>query len=185
MTLGDAAVAVDERAMAFGYAQRRSWIFWAWWYGVVLAITGAAEAGLSILLGQDPSPGMYMALLGAPLSVFGWLLTLGLRFSKKLPKPAKDVSRVEQAIRLNPGVVRFLVAAAVLVGAAMVLLTPNGRSPEALPCTALVVTAILSVTAGSARSGWLMKNSGELYSRWLERRQPRSPGGSEVSVREA
>lgn len=155
MTLGDAtAVAADERALELGYAQRRSWIFWAWWYGMAVAITGAADASLSGLVGQDTSRGGEMVLLGAPLSALGWLLTLGIRFSKKLPKPAKDVPRVEQGIRINPGVVRFLVIATVLIAAAMIFLTPRGTSSETLPYTGLVAAAILSLAAGMARSGW-------------------------------
>ncbi|MGX5717171.1 hypothetical protein [Arthrobacter sp. MAHUQ-56] len=171
MTLGDAtAVATDERALELGYAQRRSWIFWAWWYGVALAITGAADAILSGLVGQDTSRGVGMVLLGAPISAVGWLLTIGVRFSKKLPKPARDVPRVEQGIRINPGVVRVLVIATVLIAAAIVFLTPRGTSPETLPYTGLVATAILSLAAGMARSGWLFRNSNQLYARWLERR---------------
>lgn len=174
MTLGDAtAVAAEERALELGYAQRRSWIFWAWWYGVALAITGAGDAIFSGLVGQDTSRGVGMVLLGAPISALGWLLTLGARFSKKLPKPAKDVPRVEQGIRINPGVVKFLVIATVMVAAAMVVLTPRGTSPATLPYTGLVAAAILSLAAGMARSGWLFRNSSQLYRRWLERRQRR------------
>lgn len=174
MTLGDAtAVAADARALELGYAQRRSWIFWAWWYGVALAITGAADAILSGLVGPDTSRGVEMILLGAPLSVLGWLLTIGVRFSKKLPKPAKDVPRVERGIRINPGVVNSLVIATVLIAAAMVFLTPRGTSPETLPYTGLVSAAILSLAAGMAGSGRLFRNSSQLYRRWLERRQSR------------
>lgn len=172
MTLGETTVVpADERALAFGYGQRRSWVFWAWWYGMVLAITGLADAALSLLVGQDPSRGIWMILLGAAVSVLGWLVTLGLRFSKKPPKPASDVPRVEQALRINPWVVKGQVGVAVLVGVALVFLTPNGRSPEVLPYVSFVVVAILSLAAGTARSAWLMRHSAELYQDWLERRQ--------------
>lgn len=172
MTLGDAAtVDADQRARAFGYGQRRSWIFWAWWYGVVMAITGSADAGFSALFGQDAERGIFMVVLGASASALGWLLTLGVRFSRKLPKPSGDIPRVEQAIRINSGVVKFLLVATVLIVAALVLLTPKGASPETLPVTALIAASILSLTGGIAYSGWLMKNSGELYAQRLARRR--------------
>ncbi|WP_045730423.1 hypothetical protein [Pseudarthrobacter chlorophenolicus] len=171
MTLGDAtAMAADERALELGHAQRRSWIFWAWFYGAALAITGAVDAMLSGLVGQDTSRGRETIFLGAPISAAGWLLTIGVRFSTKLPKPAKDLPRLEQGIRLTPGLVKVLVIAAVLIAAAMIFLTPRGTSLETLPYTGLLATAILSVAAGLARSGWLFRNSRQLYLRWLERR---------------
>ncbi|WP_146069263.1 hypothetical protein [Arthrobacter sp. ZGTC412] len=173
MTLGDTAAtmaATDPRAQAFGYAQRRSWVFVAWWYGATLAIPGAVDAGLSGLLGQDPERGIFMMIFGAVGSALGWLLTLGVRFSRKLPKPASDIPRVEQSIRINPSVIRFSVIGAVLIAAGLVLFTPNGRSPQVLPIVGLIAAAQLSIAAGVAYSGWLLKNSAELYSRWLERR---------------
>jgi hypothetical protein len=171
MTLGDAAVvAMDPRAQAFGYAQRRVWIFFAWGYGAIIAIAGAVYAALSALVGQDPETGTIMFLLGAGLSVLGWLVTLGVRFSRKTPKPASDIPRVEQGIRINPKVIKFSVAGAIVIAAALTLFTPNGRSPEVLPITGLIAAAQLSITGGVAYSGWLLKNSGELYARWLERR---------------
>ncbi|MDQ0664284.1 hypothetical protein QFZ35_002782 [Arthrobacter ulcerisalmonis] len=171
MTLGDAtAVAIDPRALAFGYAQRRSWVFFAWWYGAVIALPGAVDAGLSGLLGQEPDRGIFMMILGTAISVVGWLVTLGVRFSRKPPKPASDIPRVEQAIRINPHVIKFSVIGAAVIAASLVLLTPNGRSPELLPIIGLIAAAQLAITGGIGYSGWLMKNSGELYAQRLERR---------------
>lgn len=171
MTLGEAtAEHTDEKALAFGYAQRRSWIFWAWWYGAVLAATGLVDAALLAIFGQDPERGITMVAIGAAVSVVGWLVTLGARFSGKQPKPAADLPRVEQGIRINPGVVRFLLVAAVLIPAALALFTPNGASPETTPILGFIGTCILGLAAGMARSGWLMRNSLEIYRRWLNRR---------------
>jgi hypothetical protein len=44
---------VTPQEMAFGFGQRRSWVFSAWWYPAVLAISGLAYVGLSLMLGQD------------------------------------------------------------------------------------------------------------------------------------
>ncbi|WP_458781874.1 hypothetical protein [Arthrobacter sp. D3-16] len=168
MTLGDAEVATDPRAPAFGYAQRRTWVFFAWWYGAVIAIPGTVDAALS---GQDPERGIVTMALGAAISALGWLVTLGVRFTRKPPKPASDIPRVEQAIRINPRVVKFAVIGSFVIAAGLLLLTPNGRSPDTIPITGVVAAAQLSIAGGVAYSGWLLKNSGELYSRWLERRK--------------
>lgn len=171
MTLGDTTVEdIDLRARAFGYGQRRSWVFWAWWYGMTLAITGWVDAGLSGLLGQNMDRGIFIVVLGGIISAVGWLLTLGVRFSKKPPKPASDIPRVEQGIRIAPMVVKFSLIATVLILAALTLLTPRGLSLEVLPITGLVAASLLSITGGMGYTGWLMKNSGKLYERWLERR---------------
>ena len=120
MTSGDAAVleGTDPRARAFGYAQRRIWVFWAWWYGAVHFITGAADGTLSAILGQDPERGIFMMVLGT----------------------------------------------------ALITLTPNGRSPGSLPIVGLVTALLTSITGGMAYSASVLRNSGELYARWLERR---------------
>ena len=135
----------------------------------MIAIPGAVDAGLSGFLGQDPERGVITMALGAAVSALGWLVTLGVRFSAKPPKPASDIPRVEQAIRINPTVIKVSVIGAVLIAAGLILLTPNGRSPEVLPIVGLIAAAQLSIAAGVAYSGWLLKNSGELYARWLER----------------
>jgi len=172
MTLGEAtAEHTDETARAYGYAQRRSWIFWAWWYGAVLAGTGAVDAVLLAIFGQNPERGVTMVFIGAAVSVLGWLVTLGLRFSRKPPKPATDLLRLEQGIRINPGVVKFLVVAAVLIPVALALFTPNGASPETSPILGFIGASILGLAAGMARSGWLFRNSNEIYRRWLQRQQ--------------
>jgi hypothetical protein len=171
MTLGDAtAVATDPRALAFGYAQRRSWVFFAWWYGAVIAIPGAVDAGLSGLLVQETDRGIFMMFLGASISVVGWLATMGVRFSRKLPKPASDIPRVEQALRTNPPAIKVSVIVSVLIVAALILLMPEGKSQELLPIIGLIAAALVSITGGMAYSASLLKNSGELYARWLERR---------------
>lgn len=172
MTLGDAAVVAgtDPRALAFGYAQRRIWVFWAWWYGAVFFITGAVDGTLSAIVGQDPERGLFMIVMGAAFSVLGWLLTLGLRFRRKLPKPASDIPRVEQALRTNPPAIKTLVIVSVLIVAALITLTPNGRSQELLPITGLVAALLMSITGGFAYSSSLLENSNAIYARWLERR---------------
>lgn len=172
MTLGDAAVeaVTDPRAYALGYGKRRSAVFWAWWYGATLSITGTVDTSLSALLGQGPDRGIFVVVLGCVTSGLGWLLTSKARFSSQPSKPASDVARLQQAIQMNPGAVKvFIVITAALV-TALALFKPGGTSPEAIPFLGLVAAAGLSITTGMAYSGWLMKNCDELYGRWLERR---------------
>lgn len=99
-------------------------------------------------------------ILGAAISALDWLVTLGVRFSRKLPKPATDIPRVEHALQTNPGVVKFSVIGSMLTLAALAIFTPKGESPEGLPVIGLIAAAQLSIAGGIAYSGWLMKNSG-------------------------
>lgn len=162
--------ATDPRATAFGFAQRRSWVFSAWWYPIVLTISGVLHAGLAVVLGQSTELGIFMAILGAIFASLGWVFTAWPRFTRKPPKPASDIPRVEQGIRITPGMIRTVLIASGLGIGALVLFTPNGGSPETLPMLGMLVTLPVGVAAGLAYTGWLMKNSAELYARWLERR---------------
>jgi hypothetical protein len=142
--------------------------------GAVIAIPGAVDMGLSFLFVQDTERGIVLMILGAGLSALGWLVTLGVRFSKKLPKPASDIPRVEQALRINPGAIKGSVVVSLLIVAALILFMPAGKSPELLPIVGLVAAALMSITGGMAYSASILKNSAELYARWLP---PRWGGG--------
>jgi hypothetical protein len=164
------ATATDPRAPAFGFAQRRSWVFWAWWYPAVLAMAGAVHAGLATVLGQSAEIGIVMAILGGVFAALGWSFTTWPRFTRKLPKPASDIARVEQGIRITPGIIRTVLIAGALGIGALVLLAPLGGSLEAVPLFGMLAAVLLGLAAGLAHTGWLMKNSTELYSRWVNRR---------------
>lgn len=109
-------------------------------------------------------------ILGFVTSGLGWLVTCRARFSSKLPKPAADAARLEQAIPMYPIALKVcLIITAVLV-AGLALFKPGGTSPEGIPLLGVVAAAAgLSIAAGMAYSGRLMTNSSELYGRWLER----------------
>ncbi|HSO14432.1 MAG TPA: hypothetical protein VLS95_00600 [Arthrobacter sp.] len=161
---------VVSREEAFGFAQRRSLIFSAWWYPAVLAASGAVHASLAQALAQSAETGVVMAILGVVGSAVGWAFTAWPRFTRKPPKPASDIPRVEQGIRITPGMIRtILIATAVGVGALM-LFTPQGGSPEMLPLLGMLVIWPLGLAAGLAYTRRLMLNSTDLYARWLERR---------------
>jgi small-conductance mechanosensitive channel len=161
---------VTPQEMAFGFGQRRSWVFSAWWYPAVLAISGVAYGGLSLMLDQDVEAGIVLVILGTVLSGLGWALTAWPRFTRKPPKPASDIPRVEQGIRTTPIMIRTVLIAAVLIVGALVLFTPRGAAPETLPLLGMLITWPVGICAGFAYTRRLMMNSGELYARWLARR---------------
>ena len=160
----------DPRAQAFGFGQRRSWVFSAWWYPAVLALAGALYAGLASMLGQSAETGIFMAILGGAFAAVGWICTAAPRFTRKPPKPASDIPRVEQGIRTTPTMIRTLLIASGLGIGALLLFTPNGAVPEVLPVLGILVAMPLGTAAGLAHTRQLMTNSPRLYARWLERR---------------
>lgn len=154
---------------AFGFAQRRSWVFSAWWYPAVLGISGMVQAGLALTLGASAETGIVLAIVGAACSALGWALTARPRFTSKPPRPASDIPRVEQGIRVTPIMIRTILIVSVLGVAALVLFTPKGGSPETLPLLGMLLVWPLGLAAGLAYTRSLMVNSADLYARWLER----------------
>ena len=168
MTGVDPSVMTPEAG--YGFAQRKAWVFSAWWYPGVLALSGAVYGVFALLLGQSPETGVVMAILGTALSALGWALTIAPRFTRKRPRPASDIPRVEQGIRTTPITIRTLLIAGALAVAALMLFTPGGASVDVLPLFGLLVTLILGMCAGLAHIRRLMMNSAELYATWLKRR---------------
>lgn len=164
------AMGVVPDGTALGFAQRRSLVFSAWWYPAVLGISGVVQAGLALALGQSGETGIVLAVLGAVGAAAGWALTAWPRFTRKPPRPASDIPRVEQGIRITPGMIRTILIASALGVGALVLFTPMGGSPESLPLLGMLVIWPLGLAAGLAYTRRLMMNSAGLYARWLERR---------------
>lgn len=162
--------AESHRLHGYGYGQRLISIFWGWWYGVMLIIAGVSDAALSFNLNQGTDRGISMAVIGGGILIIGWLLTLRLRFTRNIPKPASYGWRVERGIKASPMAVKVCAICTVVIVVALAVFTPSGGLPEIIPILGLVTAVGLTLTAGLAYSGWLMKNSGELYARWLERR---------------
>jgi hypothetical protein len=127
---------IDNYALA--YAQRRVWVFGSWWYGAMLAASGAVHALAAVLTGSDPEMGTVMALLGLGLASLGWILSAPKRFTRKLPKPAMDVNRAEQAIRINRGVVIVSNVVMIAVIVALAWIMKPDRAPEGVPVLAML-----------------------------------------------
>ena len=136
----------------------------------MLAVSGAVYAGLAAALGQSAELGTVMAILGAVFAALAWAFTAWPRFTRKRPKPASDIPRVEQGIRITPIVIRTILIVSLLGLGALVLFTPQGGSPEMLPLLGMLVIWPLGYAAGLAHTRRLMMDSAGLYTRWLERR---------------
>ncbi len=169
--MNQTAPSVESRAQALGYAQRRSWIFYAWWYPAVLAIAGTAQAGTSLLVGGDPELGTVLVIIGAVLSGVGWVATAAPRFTRKAARPATDIPRVDQGIRITPGIIWTLLAGTAAIVLALVLFTPKGSSAEALPLLSLPVSFAAGIAAGLGYTRKLMMHSESIYARWLQEHQ--------------
>jgi hypothetical protein len=156
---------------ALAHAQRRTWVLGSWMYGAILAAAGAAYVLTSMGTGHDPETGTAMTILGAAIAVLGWIASARQRFTRKIPKPAMDVPRAEQAIRINkPVVVASNIAMAAII-LALAVLAPRGTAPDVLP-----ILAALSVWAPLLgvlilRSTRLLVERGARYDRWLQNRK--------------
>lgn len=166
----------EPRAEALGFAQRRSWVFYAWWYPAVLGIAGAVHVVLALLVGGDPELGTVFLIIGAVLSAVGWAVTAAPRFTNKDPKPASDIPRIDQGIRITPGIIWTILGGTAVIVLALVLFTPKGATAEAAPLLSLPVSFACGVAGGLAYTRQLMVNSGSLHASWLQRRKP--PRGS-------
>lgn len=172
MITGDGARQItDPGAAAFGFAQRRSWVFSAWWYPAVLGFAGATHSVISLFAREDPETGVVLLIIGAVLAALGWALTVQPRFTKSQPKPASDISRIEAGIRITPGIVWTVLIGADIIVLLLVFFTPNGTSPEAFPLLGLLIAFSVGLAAGLGYTRWLMVNSAEHYERWLQRGQ--------------
>jgi hypothetical protein len=155
---------------ALGYAQRRSWVMWSWMYGAMLAAAGTAYALASVATGEDPETGVFMTLFGLAAAALGWLVSAPKRFTRNLPKPAMDVPRAEQAIRINKGVVIGSNILMALIVFALAFLTPRGTAPEAIPVLAVLSAWAPLFGVGLLRTTKLLAERGLRYARWLESR---------------
>lgn len=167
---------LESRADAVGFAQRRSWVFYAWWYPAILALSGAVHALISLLVGADPELGTVLLIIGAALSALGWAVTAAPRFTRKDPKPASDIPRVDQGIRITPRIIWTILCGTAAIVLALVLFTPKGTTAEAAPLLSLPVSFACGVAGGLAYTRNLMINSSSIHKSWLQRRKP--PRGS-------
>jgi hypothetical protein len=87
------------------------------------------------------------------------------------PRPADDVDRTEQYIRIVPNSAIAMVVVMLAFVAALSFLAPEGLSPEALPVSAFLAAFPLPVAAGMLYSRHLHRERERLYTNWPERRR--------------
>lgn len=161
----------EFEALALGFGQRRVVLLGAMLGGFV--ITGAGLGWLlgSALAGQPPAPGLVMAGVGLVLTGIGWLVTAGLRFTRKLPRPLTGGHEAATGTRTSVagGWVTFgLVLACVL---AIVAFAPRGREPDVLAFLPMLLAIPLVMLLGFYRIRHIMDHRSELYAGWLAKRR--------------
>lgn len=156
---------------ALAHAQRRTWVIGSWAYGAILSVSGAAYVLASAVTGNDPETGAMMTVLGAAIAVVGWLASAPKRFTRKLPKPAMDVNRAEQAIRINKNVVIFSNILMAVILLAATFLAPRGMAPDVLPITAMLSVWAPLVGTLILRATKLLIERRTIYDRWLQARK--------------
>ncbi|MDQ0690209.1 hypothetical protein [Arthrobacter sp. W4I7] len=166
---GTATSTANFPQLALGYAHRRARVFWFWWTGMVFALPGAAQAAVLWATDQNPENGLVLAGLGLGISGVGCVSAVGPRFTRTAPRPADDVNRAEQYIRIVPNSAIAMVVIMLAFVAALSFLAPEGLSPEALPVSAFLVAFPLPVAAGMLYSRHLHRERERLYRSWLER----------------
>ena len=152
---------------ALGYGRRRIILEGAMLGGLCIAGSGLAWAVSALLLGMSAESGVHMLGLGAVLSGLGWLVTLGGRFTRKVPKPLPDAKDVELNLRLNVmamWTVLGLVWAACL---ALWLFAPLGREPDAAVLLPSFMAFPTCLVASVLYMRPIMRRRTTLYTRWL------------------
>jgi hypothetical protein len=159
-----------QQRIATGYAQRRIWVFYAWWWPVIFTAGGLLYALPAAIAGnpQDLETGIIMFILGAVMSVLGWLMSLKPRFSKKEPKPATDMNRVAQALRIHAGVrlVNIIFLGLILIA---LVFAPNPNKQEILSLAGLFIGIYAATLIGMEYRYKLLKNSAMHYWNWKEK----------------
>lgn len=155
---------------ALGYAHRRARVFWFWWMGMIFGLPGLAQAAVLAATGQSPENGLVLAGLGLAISGAGWLMAIGPRFTRTDPRPADDVNRAEQYVRIAPGSAIGMIAVMVAIVVAIMIATPRGTAPDVLPILALLVVFPVPVAAGLLYSAHLHRHRERFFAGWLERR---------------
>lgn len=162
--------APDTAACALGYGQRRTYLVAATLGGFCVLGSGSVWALCSALLGVSAESGLTMMAVGAALLGIGWLLTLGLRFSTKAPKPLHDAKKVELNLRIN--VIAMWILLGLVGGAclALIVFAPNGMRPETTALLLSIIAFPAVLLGGVLYIRRIMGNRNELYGRWLAKR---------------
>lgn len=156
--------------MALGYGQRRVALVAAMIGGLV--ITGAGLGWLlgAAVFGESLESGLIMTGLGIFMTGLGWLITAGLRFTRKLPNPQTNGRKVAGSTR-NSVVGGWLAIALFLLGIlALFLFAPRGRQPDMLALFPMLLAVPVVMLLCFYRIRHIMLNRNKHYATWLAKR---------------
>lgn len=161
---------VSTSGLALGHAHRRVRVFLFWWLGIIIAFPGAVYSAVQVATGQDPETGLGITVVGLVVSAVGWLAGLGMRYTKKMPRPASDVSRVEREIRVAKGAAITIPVLMLVIVIALMTLAPNGTSPGVLPVLGFLAAFPFPIAGALLYSRLhLLARREELFGQWLAR----------------
>lgn len=163
----------NAHAIAIGFAQRKSNVFFAWFAPLTLALAGALYAVPALMTndGKDSETGLLMMAMGLVFSGIGWLLSAPKRFTKKKPTPAKYLDRVEKAIRQHRrGQIARLVLVLVISGM-ILFLTPKGLTQDGISVTGILIGVYIPIAVGLEYWYRLIANCESYYSLWVQKIQ--------------
>lgn len=157
----------DFEQMALGYGQRRVVLVAAMLGG--LTITGAGLGWLfgAAVIGESLVSGLLMTGLGLFMAGLGWLVTAGLRFTRKLPNPQNNGHKAAASTR-NSVVGGWIAVGLFLVGIfALFLFAPRGRQPDMWALFPMLMAVPVAMLLGFYRIRNIIRSRDELYARWL------------------
>ncbi len=160
----------DFDELALGFGQRRVLLLAATLGGFTIAGAGLGWMLGAALVDQPVNSGLIMIGVGLVLAGVGWLVTVGLRFTRKLPEPLRNGHKSAPSTRNSVAggwVTLGLVLAGVL---AILLFAPRGREPDVVALLPMIVAIPVVLLLGFHRIRHIMANRNELYTNWLAKR---------------
>lgn len=157
--------------LALGYARRRTLLVAALLGGLCVAGSGAAWAVTSVLLGGSAESGLVMAGVGAALAGIGWLVTAGLRFTVKDPKPLDNAKDMESSTGINVIAMWILLGLVWAACMALFLFSPRGREPDAVVLLPSFMTFPAVLLGGVLYIRGIVRRREQLFAAWLARRR--------------
>lgn len=142
---------------------------------MILAVAGILYTLPALITNnaQDTETGLIATLMGVVFAGIGWLVSIGPRFSKKQPKPAAYMPRVEQSLRIHPmsRITNAIVYFLIVTGLIVLALANDGITSSMVSILGLLTGIFGGVMIGMEYSYRMMKNSELVYSKWMQKQQ--------------
>lgn len=156
--------------LALGHARRRILLVAALLGGLCVAGSGAAWAVTSLLMGGSAESGLVMLGVGAVLAGVGWLATMGLRFTRKDPKPMDNAKDMESNASINVIAMWTLLGLVWAACLALLLFSPRGREPDAAVLLPSFMAFPAVLLAGVLHIRGTVRRREEIFTAWLGQR---------------